>query len=279
MRLLMSGHVRRIVRFLSALPPEREDWLLIEPKEGLSVPIPDFHRAHHGRLSERRQGIPSAKEERRLIGPRLLLFAVAYPIIWLPVAYAATVVEVSTSRWRMLAPTQRLADLFFVRGHRNPFFISFLVLYAIYLAILAVRIILTQRKSNRAHYRIPRRDGAPSGLDHITPELIGEYLALGDQCYIIDAPERFCIRYREGHKTLELKCDELVNGGRYLAVHVGPHQPVWTDPDGKPIDAQHWSLILSRIKGAVRFAGYVPRLENETKVVTARPVQGQYFHE
>ncbi len=259
----MSGHVRRIVRFLSALPPEREDWLLIEPRQGLSVPIPDFHRARHGRLSERRKGVPSAREERRLIGPRLLLFSAVFPAVVLPLCYAMTITDFPLGRWRMLTAGQKLDAFILVHGHLTPV-VLFGALYLVYLAILAVRIIIMRRKSKRAHYRIPRRDGAPSGLDRIPPELIGEYLALGDQCYIIDAPERFCIRYREGHKTLELNKDEPVGGDTVMRIDVGSSRLAWTDPDGKPIDAQHWSLILSRITGAVRFAGYIPRLENET---------------
>lgn len=81
----MREHVRRIIRFLSALPPEREDWLLIEPAKGIKVPIPDFHRARHGQLYERCKGVPSAREERRLVGPRLLLFNVAAPLVILPI--------------------------------------------------------------------------------------------------------------------------------------------------------------------------------------------------
>ncbi len=98
----MHGRLRQIIRVLSALPPEREDWLLIEPKKGLAIPIPDFQRAHRGGISYRQKGLPSSKEERRLIGPRLLLFAIIIPVVQLPLWGEWTIVSVSAARWRML---------------------------------------------------------------------------------------------------------------------------------------------------------------------------------
>ncbi len=261
----MQEHIHRIIRFLSALPLEREDWLLIESKKGLNIPIPDFHRARHGKLSERQKGLPSVEQERRLIGPRLLLFSVVFTVIFCPLWLYTTIFNLPFGRWRLMTLSEKMVSLFSIHGHLNPA-ILFGAYYPLYIAILAVRIMLTRRRSHQAHYRIPRRDGMPNGLDNITPELIKEYLALGDSCYIVDALDRYSVRYRQGSKTLSLMCDESMGGEREMTVHICTHQPVWSDLAGEPIEQQQWSLVLKRLRQAVKFAGYIPRFVDASPI-------------
>ena len=250
--------LRQTIRVLSALSPVREDWLLIEPEQGLEIPIPDFQRARRGRLSYHRKGLPSSKEERRLIGPRLLLFAIIFPVVQLPLWRDWTIISVSAARWRMLTVGQKFADLFAVNGHANPG-AAWLVLYVIYVTILVVRIMLMQHKSRPAHYRIPRRDGTPLALRHITPQLVEQYLALGDSCYVVDRPDRCKLRYRQRGKTLLLHCDESLGTSGALAVFIDGSEKVWSEPAGEPINGARYSQIIARVRRATEFALYSPR--------------------
>lgn len=259
MRFSRSG-LRVAARWLAALPPEREDWLLIEPESGLKVPIPDFHRAKHGRLFERRKGVPSAKEERRLIGPRLLIFLILYPIIVVPVAIANAAVEYGgawshAGLWHQLYATIVLRD-----GRLNPP-ISLLMLYPFFALNWIFRIVWVQLRVRQAHCRIRHRDGRPLALHHITPQLELEYLATSDRAYIVGLHGRSCIRYRQGNRTMEFPVHGVSGSGCQMCVGVPcGRPPAWTGPAGLSIAADEYQQILNRVQSAVRFAGYMPKL-------------------
>lgn len=259
----MLKRLHRLARFIRALPPEREDWLLIEPPDGIRVPVPDFHRARHG-LFQLRKGLLTRMEERRLLGPRLLIGCILFPIIVGPlcfgyaaVAFGADLPSFSGGQWAHLSLWQKLGACFVIKGHLNAL-LMMLMWYPAYVALFVGHIYWVQRRVRFAHYRIPRQNGLPNGLPHITPDLTDQYLALGDMCYIVDAPDRSQVRYRQGHKTLTLECEAPLGANRQVRICIPPGRPAWSDPSGDPIPEQQWPEILRRVGKAIKFAGYIP---------------------
>ena len=259
---LVFPRIKKMTRWLAALPPNREDWLLIEPKKGLVIPVPDFQRASHG-LSYVRTGLPTANEERRMNGPRLMILLVVYPMILLPVAYLAAAYSYS-GRWLSFGFLQELHGLFVLEdGRWNPALVMFFWYPAFAVGWLA-RLIWVRRRVRQAHFRMPRRDGAPLALPHITPALEQEYLSLSSRAYVIDSTDGRHIRYRQGSRMIKFSARALAGDETKMEVCIPwGSSLVWFEPFGEPVEPKQRPQILQRVQNAIKFAGYAPILTTE----------------
>ena len=254
--------LRCVARWLSALPPYREDWLLIEPAAGLSVPVQDFRQASHG-LSRERKGLLTRKEERRLRGPRLLVFLVIFPVIWGPVTVMNAAVSYAGQWQRMGFWEQLRGVVVLANGRFNPM-VLMAFFYVAFAAFWLARLIWVRRRVRQAHFRIPRRDGAPLALPHITPALEQEYLSLSSRAYVIDSTDGRHIRYRQGSRMIRFPYRAPTGDDTRMEVGIPQGASLaWSEPSGEPVDKKQWPQILLRVRNAVKFAGYVPVLNME----------------